>query len=150
MNKTRKYRGIRGSTRKKNGGTPKRPKGSKGITLTKRRSPKPKLTPNTLKKGEYYIVRSHNPTRNIEGKFERYVDRYSNGSLAIFSKEVVRRKIDEDTGEFYEEIQTAEYGIPVKNIVYLEKLHKSPYYTTHNLPGDIQKEIESYMIRQKI
>jgi hypothetical protein len=137
--KTRKNRGIRESSRKKKGGT-RRSK----ISLTKRYNPsKKRLSPTNLTRGDYYIIRSRNPNMNIEAKFDKYL---GNGKFAIFSKEVVREKIDEDTGEFYKEKDIARYNIPVNNIYYIEKIGEPiTYYTTHNLPEDLQKEIESYI-----
>lgn len=113
------------------------------IVLTKR-SPnlKEKPHPEKLKKGNYYIIHSENPHRDLQGKFERYL---ANGSLAVFSKKVFQQKYDDIENEFYREETEKEYGIPVKNIVYIEKIGDPiTYYRTKNLPEDLQREIDAY------
>lgn len=143
------YKKLHSRSKRASHGTRKRQSKSRGgtrskIVLTKRiYDSKKKPSPKNLKKGQYYIIHSQNPNMNMEAKFEKYL---VNGKNAIFSRDVVREKIDEDTGEFYNETDIARYNIPVENIIYIEKISEPvSYYKVHNLPEDIQKEIDSYI-----
>lgn len=107
-----------------------------------KRSPNTKNKPHPTKliKGQHYIIHSENPNKILQGKFDRYL-----GDHAIFLKKVMRQKYDDIENEFYYEEKTEEHGMPVKNIVYIEKIGKPiTYYSVNNLPEELQKEIDAY------